>query len=109
MLNSEEPGSDVHYLNIQALRKIHFLSTNSYFKELWKETTKQAKNTEFKDAAFIPLDQIHNKIYKPALEEFENTLVIVGLKNNLGLRGDFSGLKVCSDLCFSFFLSRLQI
>ncbi|XP_053530339.1 E3 ubiquitin-protein ligase rnf213-alpha isoform X3 [Ictalurus punctatus] len=73
MVLSEEPGSDTYFLNIQAFEKIDFLSKSIYFKDLWRETAKQAKNTEYKDITLIPLDQVYDKVYKPAFEEFRNS------------------------------------
>lgn len=72
LLISEEPGSDTHFLNIEAFDKIDSLSQSLCFKALWRETAEQAKKTEFTDLTLIPLDQVHDKIYKPALEEFKN-------------------------------------
>ncbi|XP_034155120.2 E3 ubiquitin-protein ligase rnf213-alpha isoform X2 [Pangasianodon hypophthalmus] len=73
MVISEEPGSDTHFLNNQAFEKIHLLSKSTYFKELWRKTAKQAKDTEFKEIALIPLDQVYDNIYKPAFEEFRSS------------------------------------
>ncbi|XP_058231012.1 E3 ubiquitin-protein ligase rnf213-alpha-like [Hemibagrus wyckioides] len=92
MLNSDEPGSDTYFINIQAFEKIDFLSKSTYFKELWRETAKQAKDTEFKDIPLIPLDQVYEKIYKPAFEEFQNSykalrdlsMTLQDLENKLG-------------------------
>lgn len=72
MLFSEEPGSDTHFLNIHAFEHINFLSKSTYFRELWRETAKQAKDTE-SEHVLIPLDQVCDKIYKPAFEEFQNS------------------------------------
>ncbi|GAA6098909.1 E3 ubiquitin-protein ligase rnf213-alpha-like [Tachysurus ichikawai] len=92
MLASDEPGSDTYLVNIQAFEKIEFLSKSTYFKELWRETAKQAKNTEFKDVALIPLDQVYDNIYKPAFEEYKNSykalselsMTLQDLKSKLG-------------------------
>lgn len=73
MLMGRQPGSDTYFLNIQAFEKIDFLSKSTYFKDLWRETAKQAKDTEFKDLALIPLDQVYDLIYQPAFEEFRNS------------------------------------
>lgn len=91
MLNSDEPGSDTYFINIQPFEKIDFLSKSTYFKELWRETAKQAKDTEFKDS-LIPLDQVYEKIYKPGFEEFQNSykalrdlsMTLQDLENKLG-------------------------
>ncbi|KAI5615249.1 E3 ubiquitin-protein ligase rnf213-alpha [Silurus asotus] len=70
---SEEPGSDTHSFNIQAFEKIDVLYKSTYFKKLWRETTKQVKKTEYKESDVIPLDQVCDQIYKPAFEEYQNS------------------------------------
>ncbi|KAF5889602.1 E3 ubiquitin-protein ligase, partial [Clarias magur] len=73
ILLSEEPGSDTYFLNVQPFEKIHCLPKSTYFKELWRKTAKHVKDTEFSDTEFIPLDQVYDQIYKPAVEEFKNS------------------------------------
>ncbi|XP_035382020.1 E3 ubiquitin-protein ligase rnf213-alpha-like isoform X2 [Electrophorus electricus] len=73
MLLKEEPESEggnyTYLIDIQMFEKIEVLYKSTYFKETWKETVKQAKDTDFKNVELIPLDQVHGKIFKPTLEK----------------------------------------
>ncbi|KAL7839146.1 hypothetical protein SRHO_G00258040 [Serrasalmus rhombeus] len=77
MLISEEPesdsDSDTYLINIQMFEKIVVLSESTHFKEMWRDTTEHVKNTEFENVTFIPLDQVHRRIFKPTFEEFRKS------------------------------------
>lgn len=68
----EDSGDDTFLIHIQMFEKIDVLSQSTHFKEMWRQFTKQVKDTDFKNE-LIPLDQVHGRIFKPTFEAFRKS------------------------------------
>lgn len=59
-------------ITIDIFGKIDVLARSTYFREIWKITAEAVKVSEFSTVDRIPLDQVYEDIFKPALAEFRN-------------------------------------
>ncbi|KAL2092430.1 hypothetical protein ACEWY4_012228 [Coilia grayii] len=68
-----QSGESTQLGSIQMFKDIVPLSESTYFKSIWRQVAKDAKLPEFRDAPDIPLNQVYEAVYKPAVQEYENS------------------------------------
>lgn len=69
---SPDSEENPQLINSQMFEKINVLSDSTYFKQIWRKVAKDVKTTEFENVSSIPLNQVYNRIFRPAVEEFRN-------------------------------------
>ena len=88
-----DSGGSTQSINIQMFEKIGILSESTYFKHIWRKIANDVKLSEFKSVSVIPLNQVLERIFKPAVEEFRKSheelmnlsMTLEDLKDKMGM------------------------